>query len=107
MSRTKIPLGMDESCHLERCGSCRGVWFDAGEWGALANHHLLEHLDEFWSSEWRKQERVADDRSAFENRMKRAFGPELYYQLRSVAAVLRNHPRRSQALAFIRDESNQ
>src|ERR1041385_8594592 len=22
--------------HLERCATCRGVWFDAGEWNALS-----------------------------------------------------------------------
>jgi len=105
MARAKVSLGEGDSFYLERCGSCRGVWFDSGEWSTLASRHLLERLDEFWSAEWRKQEREADDRAAYENRMKKAFGIELFYQLRSVASVLRNHPRRSQALAFIREES--
>jgi hypothetical protein len=68
---------------------------------------MLEHLDEFWSAEWRREERRAEDRAAYEARMKKVFGPELYYQLRSVAALLHTHPRRSQALAFIREESGQ
>jgi Zn-finger nucleic acid-binding protein len=106
MSRTTIARGEGEaSLHLERCSSCHGVWFDVGEWSALANRHMLEHLDEFWSAEWRKQERLAEDRAAFEARMKKVFGAELYYQLRSLAGVLRSHPRRSQALAFLREES--
>jgi len=108
MSRTSIMLADKESSlHLERCSSCRGIWFDAGEWNALASRHMLEHLDEFWSAEWRREERRAEDKAAYEGRMKKVFGPELYYQLRSVATVLHAHPRRSQALAFIREESGE
>lgn len=106
MVRTRVTAGEDDSFHLERCGSCYGVWFDAGEWSKLASHQLLTHLDEFWSAEYRKRDRLAEDRATYENRMKKVFGAELFYQLRSVATALREHPRRSQALAFIREESD-
>ena len=106
MARARISVGESDAFHLERCASCKGVWFDAGEWGKLASQHLLSQFDEFWSVEYRRKERLADDRAVYENRMKKTFGAELFYQLRSVATALRNHPRRSQALAFIREESD-
>jgi Zn-finger nucleic acid-binding protein len=105
MSRTNIELSRTQSIHLERCSSCRGVWFDAGEWQLLAGNHLLEHLDEFWTAEWRNKQRVLLDRAEYEERVREIFGPDLYQQLLAVAAALRGHPRRSQALAIIREES--
>jgi Zn-finger nucleic acid-binding protein len=61
--------------HLERCPSCHGVWFDDGEWSALATAHLDERLDEFWTAEWRTRQRREHDRHEYETRVKEAFGP--------------------------------
>jgi Zn-finger nucleic acid-binding protein len=106
MSRTRIEVAAGAAAiHLERCPSCRGVWFDAGEWQLLASGHLLEHLDELWTAEWRASQRRQLDRSEYERRTQELFGPELYAQILALAAALRAHPRRSQALAIIREES--
>ena len=90
---------------VDRCGSCLGVWFDAGEWNALASRHLLAHLDEFWTAEWRGRQRHERERAEAEGRLKQQFGPELYGQMLALAAALRDHPRRSQALAMLREWS--
>jgi len=95
-----------QSVHIDRGGSCLGVWFDSGEWAALASSHLLEHLDEFWTEEWRSRQRQEHERAAGENRLKEDFGPDLYAQLCALADSLRDHPRRSQALAMIRELSS-
>lgn len=105
MSRTRVELGDGESVHLERCPSCKGVWFDAGEWSALADRSLLDRLDEFWSEEWRARQRRERDRASYEERMRETFGPALYAQLTATADALKGHERRSQALAFLREES--
>lgn len=107
MSRTEIDLGNDRApIHLERCSSCRSVWFDAGEWSALAERQLIDQLDELWSVEWRTSQRRQRDREAYEQRVREAFGPELYESLRAMADRLRGHERRSQALAFLRESSD-
>jgi Zn-finger nucleic acid-binding protein len=107
MSRTEIHLGQERpAIHLERCSSCRGVWFDAGEWNALAERELIDQLDEFWSVEWRTSQRRTRDRESYEERVREAFGPELYESLRALAGQLRGHERRSQALAFLREASD-
>ena len=104
MSRTFVQLA-NSQFHLERCNSCLAVWFDAGEWGALASSQLSEHIDELWSAEWRENQRRVHDRAKYQERLEEAFGPELCRQILSVATALRGHPRRSQALAVIREES--
>lgn len=108
MTRTEVHLGGERgSVHLERCSSCRGVWFDAGEWTTLAERQLLDHLDELWTVEWRAQQRRQKNEEAYERRLADTFGPELLGQLRAVAERLRGHERRSQALAFLREESEE
>jgi Zn-finger nucleic acid-binding protein len=105
MTRTRVELGDSGAVHLERCASCKGVWFDAGEWSALADHNLLDRIDEFWTAEWRARQRRDRDRAHYEQRLQETFGPELYAQLRKTAEALKGHQRRSQALAFLREES--
>lgn len=100
MSRAEIG-----SIHLERCNSCKGVWFDAGEWSALAEQQLLDRLDDFWTAEWRTEQRRKKNAEAYEQRLHEEFGDELLAELRRVATKLRGHERRSQALALLREES--
>jgi Zn-finger nucleic acid-binding protein len=107
MTRTEIYMGPDRpALHLERCSSCLGVWFDAGEWTALAERELIDRLDDLWSAEWRSQQRRAEDEENYEKRLREAFGPVLFQTLRSLATQLRGHKRRSQALAFLREASD-
>jgi Zn-finger nucleic acid-binding protein len=106
MSRSKIETSpADAPIYLDRCASCLGVWFDQGEWAGLASRHLLEHLDEFWTVEWRNRQRKQHEHLQYEQRLREEFGEALYTKLVEIAALLRDHPRRSQALAIIREES--
>jgi len=34
MARAAVELEDRNSVHIDRCGSCLGVWFDSGEWAA-------------------------------------------------------------------------
>jgi Zn-finger nucleic acid-binding protein len=108
LSRAEVDLGAERPpIHLERCGSCHGVWFDAGEWSSLAERHLLEQIDEFWTAEWRARQRREHGDAAHDRRLRDAFGEELYEALQDVARKLKGHERRSQALAFIREASDE
>jgi Zn-finger nucleic acid-binding protein len=104
MSRTTVDVG-GRTLHLERCSSCHGVWFDAGEWAALASAHLLDNLDQLWTAEWRARHRREREQAEYASRVKALFGEELYGELLAVAHKLKDHPRRSQALAILREES--
>jgi Zn-finger nucleic acid-binding protein len=107
MSRAAVEIGEGRPpLHLERCGSCQGIWFDDGEWSSLAERHLLEHLDEFWTAEFRARQRRERDQASHDRRQREEFGPELYEALTDVARKLKGHARRSQALAFLREASD-
>lgn len=107
MSRAAINVaGEPTPVHLERCSSCHGVWFDGGEWSLLSGKHLLEHIDEFWSAEWRTAQRRTLEHEQDQRRLEETFGADLLAQIRSLAGALRHHPRRSQALALLREESS-
>jgi Zn-finger nucleic acid-binding protein len=108
MSRAEIDMGSNQpSVHLERCSSCRSVWFDAGEWSALAERELLDHLDEFWTVEWRTAQRRRQSEARYDERLREEFGPDLYEALKGIALRLRGYERRSQALAFLREASDE
>lgn len=105
MIRARVDTSDGTAIYLDRCGSCQAVWFDAGEWSTLSSEHLLERLDEFWTAEWRSRQRHESEKAQYEERLREAFGPELYTRLLAMAHDLRGHPRRSQALAILREES--
>ncbi len=106
LSRAEIDLGADHAAvHLERCSSCRAIWFDRGEWSRLADQQLLENIDQFWTAEWRARQRRARNEREYENRQREEFGPELFAELQAIAARLKGYERRSQALAYLREAS--
>jgi Zn-finger nucleic acid-binding protein len=103
--RARVELEED-SFSLERCPHCLGIWFDAGEWQRLASAELLTRLPEFWSSAWQKQQRRERDQRSHLDWAREAFGEDLFTQLQQTAAALRDHPRRSEAIAFLTRESD-
>jgi Zn-finger nucleic acid-binding protein len=108
LSRAEIDLGPDHGVlHLERCSSCRGVWFDRGEWALLADQQLLENIDQFWTVEWRTRQRRLRNEREYERRQIEELGPELFAELQTLAAKLKGHERRSQALAVLREASDE
>jgi len=104
LARAAIDLANGQTIHLERCSSCNGIWFDAGEWQALAHDHLLDSIDEFWTPEYRARHRHESEAREADERDRAAFG-ELYDELNALATKLRKNPRRSQALAYLSERS--
>jgi Zn-finger nucleic acid-binding protein len=90
--------------HLDRCPACRGIWFDAGEWAAVASTEWLHHLDDLWDPVWRKK--VRDERA--DNRhlesIESALGPAAFSKVQAAIDALREHPNRSLALSFLVEE---
>src|SRR5258708_1730232 len=48
--------------HLDRCGTCAGIWFDSGEWAALASSEWMHHIDDLWDPVFRKRMREEKSR---------------------------------------------
>jgi Zn-finger nucleic acid-binding protein len=91
----------DQVFYLERCGFCRGVWLDRGEWQRLAACLYLDHLDDLWDPAWQKQRRHDRLQRGLDRSLADQLGESLYRDLDSVVERLRKHPSRAQALAWI------
>jgi len=90
-----------QAFHLDRCPSCSGVWFDAGEWAAVASSEWLTHLDDLWDPVWRRRVRERNARARQMEEIERALGPETLERLRAAVAALRNHPMRALGLSYL------
>ena len=104
MSRARIEG--EKAFSLERCPTCFGVWFDRGEWQRVAHEHLANDLPHFWSREWQEQQRRTRGRAAQIASARADLGDEVFAKVTELAAMLRSHPRRSEALAFLAAESD-
>lgn len=87
--------------HLDRCPACAGVWFDAGEWAAVASTEWLTHLDDLWDPVWRRRAREQQARKRHLLEIERALGAETLARVRAAIEALRNHPERSLGLSYL------
>ncbi len=101
-----VPARVDDEnpFHLDRCPICRGIWFDAGEFAAVASTEWLTHLDDLWDPVWRKK--VRDHRA--ENRhlqtIEHALGTDAFARVQAAIRALKKHPMRSLGLSFLIEE---
>ena len=91
--------------HLDRCSACAGVWFDAGEWASVAASEWLRHLDDLWDPNYQKRVREEATRKHAVEALKEALGDIAFEQVVETAAILRNHPMKSFALAYPLEET--
>lgn len=92
----------DDTYFLDRCGSCGGIWFDAGEWSRIANERLLENITEIWTLAYRSrrtQERVD---AALGADLQQKLGEDTFALLLELAKKLHGHPHASAAAAYLR-----
>jgi len=102
LSRARVDT--DHPFHLDRCNVCRGVWFDAGEWAAVASTEWLSHIDDLWDPVWRKKVREHRAENRHHQTIEQALGAEAYGKVAAAINALRNHPMRSLALSFLIEE---
>lgn len=94
----------DEPFHLDRCGTCAGIWFDPGEWARLASTEWMHHVDKLWDPVYRKRLREQKARAQHLEALSQALGEETAKKVVELAAALRTNPHRSLAMAYLIDE---
>lgn len=96
----------DPGFFLERCPVCHGIWFDKGEWSALGQAHLLEHLDELWDPAFRHRLRGEPSEQEAREMLQRDLGPKVFDALEVLGtALLELSPRQQNAaLAHLRSK---
>ncbi|MCG8457254.1 MAG: zf-TFIIB domain-containing protein [Holophagales bacterium] len=100
----RAPVLLDDF-YLDRCAACGGLWLDAGEWQRLASLHLLESLPELFTESWQRRQRARLAAAADRDRLEKELGEPLYLRLDELGELLKQHPRRSEALAFLEERS--
>ena len=94
----------DPPFHLDKCGACGGVWFDAGEWAAMASSDWLDHLDDLWDPVWKRRVREQRAQERHIHELEQALGADTLKSLRAAIDALRNHPMRSLGLSYLIEE---
>ncbi|MCB9649753.1 MAG: zf-TFIIB domain-containing protein [Deltaproteobacteria bacterium] len=102
----RAKVDADPGFYLERCAICHGIWFDKGEWNALAQSHLMEHLDELWDPAFRHRNRQSE--AEVQASLQRELGPKVFEALEALATHLaeRSPRQKSAALAYLHQRVN-
>lgn len=103
LGRTRVEV--DDGFYLDRCGTCAGLWFDKGEWQRLARRELLHRLPDFWTAAWQRRQREERQREDYLDWVGSEIGEELKGKIDELVDLLRVHPHRSAAIAYLVQES--
>jgi Zn-finger nucleic acid-binding protein len=93
-----------EPFHLDRCGTCAGIWFDSGEWARLASTEWMKQLDQLWDPVYRRRLREEKNRKTHLVALSQALGEDTAKKVVDLAQALKKNPRRSLAMAYLIDE---
>lgn len=104
MIRARVEIEEDPF-YLEQCPQCMGIWFDHGEWNRLASSRMLEHLSDFWNPHWQRRRRAELSEARHRRKLADALGADVLEALDQVAARIKGHPLRNEALAYLSGES--
>ncbi len=89
--------------YLDRCGHCRGIWFDKDEWTALRARRMHTRIHEFFTPDWQEDLRDEEARQRFAQIYQERFGAEDYAEIKRLKAWLAQHPNGPALLAYLND----
>ena len=97
----RFRIGHEVPFHIDRCGGCSGMWFEAGEWESLRSRGLHDRLHTLFSDSYQHQLVREDAQRLQEDRYRSLLGDADYQRVRDLAAWVESHPKRSILLAYI------
>ena len=77
------------------------MWFDRGEWEAVAAAGLSAGLFVMWTEPWQRAQRRQRSAAVYEAQLESELGRDLVEQIRRVADALRKHPSRNLGLGYL------
>jgi Zn-finger nucleic acid-binding protein len=98
---TRAKVGHGVNFHLDRCGACGGVWFDANEWEVLRRRNLHDDVHFVFSSAWQADVARRDREAAYDRLMGEKLGDADWAEVKRIRAWLDGHPKRSQLYAAL------
>lgn len=78
-----------------------GVWFDAGEWEALRTRNFHDEIHLVFTAPWQNAIMLAAAEDVHQNMLTNRLGENLFQQLADLKELLKDHPHRELALAFL------
>ena len=99
LTRAKVGRGLDFL--LDRCGSCGGIWFDAGEWEALRARGLHDDAHFVFSDAWQADVLRRDREAQHDRLLAQKVGEADWAEIKRVRAWLDGHPHRTALYAVL------
>lgn len=94
----------DLGFYLDRCGTCNGVWLDAGEWQAIKVRGLGRELHLFFTESWQRHLRQESMRQQLDKLYRERLGEKDYAEIKRIREWLQAHPQRASLLAYLADQ---
>ena len=98
---TRYRVGHGIPFSLDQCGQCNGVWLDASEWETLQSRGLHDDLHHMFGPAWQHGVRTEEQRRLTDAQFTRQLGAEDFARVREFGAWLAEHPKASEALAYL------
>ena len=95
----RLTVGHGAAYHLDRCGTCGGLWFDAGEWADLRRRGYLPHA--VCAPAWQATVARDDRLFAHEQSIRTRLGDADYAEAKRVKAWVAAHPHRAELYAYL------
>jgi Zn-finger nucleic acid-binding protein len=97
----RFKVGHGTGFHVERCGECAGMWFDAREWEILRGLNLHRRLHLLCSDDGQAAIAREQRQAAYEEFLLEKLGVADLGEIKRVKAWIDQHPRRSELYAYL------
>jgi Zn-finger nucleic acid-binding protein len=102
LSRAKVGHGL--AFQLDRCVTCGGFWFDAGEWDALLARGLHDDAHHVFSPAWQADVLKHDRRLQHDRLMIAKLGEADWREIRRIKTWIDGHEHRAELHAVLRED---
>jgi Zn-finger nucleic acid-binding protein len=103
---THAKVGHGVLFHLDRCGTCGGLWFNAGEWPALRERQLHTQVHFVFSAAWQARIVREELMVAREAIVREKIGAADLDEIKRVKQWLDAHPHRAELYAYLMPEAD-
>jgi Zn-finger nucleic acid-binding protein len=98
---THAKVGNGVMFHLDRCGTCGGIWFNAGEWQALRERQLHTQVHFVFSAAWQARVAREEQSAAREQILRGKLGAADLDEIKRVKRWIDAHQQRAALYAYL------
>jgi Zn-finger nucleic acid-binding protein len=98
---TRYLVGHGTNISIERCGKCRGTWFDKNEWELLRGKNLHDEIHLIFSSHWQKDVREEQVNKNRDKKLQEEIGNIDFNKVDAFRGWVSTHPQKRSILAYL------